>query len=104
MLGLCRLVNLLGITCRNPSGDTRQGGKLVSSCVWDPFQSVTHIMVSNKYYASGQSRGTLTGLIVRDPNMEDGVGGANRPGHVRACPGRGDKTTVTPVDMVVHIL
>ena len=44
-------------------------------------------------------------MIISDPNETDGVGGANRPGTC-ACMGRteGAKTTVTPVDMVVHIL
>ena len=73
--------------------------------MWDPFQLVTRSRYPIKYSVLGRRRGTFTGLIVRYSNVEDGVGGANRPGAC-ACMGRaeGDKTTVTPVGITVHTL
>ena len=50
--------------------------------VWDPFHSVTRSRYQTEYSELGQRRGMLTELIVRDPNVEDSVGGANRSGHV----------------------
>ena len=44
--------------------------------VWDPFHPATQSKYQNMYSVLGQRRGTLTGLIVRDPNVEDGVSGA----------------------------
>ena len=68
---------MVSITCRNPSRDKRKGGELVSSFVGDPFQLLTHRTVLDEYSVLGRSGDTLTVLIARDPNMEDGVGSAN---------------------------
>ena len=72
--------------------------------VWDPFHSVTKSRYQTKYSVlSGEGANLQTDC---KRSKRGGRYGRHKPTGPCACMSRakGDKTTVTPVDMVVHII
>ena len=79
-------------------------GESLYHIVWDPFQSVARSWYQVKTSVLGGEGAHLL-IDCKRFNEADGVGDANRPGTC-ACMGQAEwaKTTVTPIDMVVHTM